>query len=56
MKGGAVKKGDGKDVHHRNNNSKQNNRSNLQAQSKYENRSFKRNSEGGHARSGKKKK
>ena len=55
MKGGTVKKGDGKDVHHRNNNSKQNSRSNLQAQSKYENRSFKRNSKGGHARSGKKK-
>jgi|TARA_R110000751_G_scaffold291357_1_gene398274 hypothetical protein len=56
MKGGVVKKGDGKDVDHKNKNPKDNKRANLRAQSKYKNRSFKRNSNGGHAGSGKKKK
>ena len=55
-KEGVVKKGDGKDVDHKNKNPKSNGRSNLRAQSKYKNRSFKRNSNGGHAGSGKKKK
>lgn len=41
-KAGVVKKGDGKDVHHKDNNPKNNSRSNLKATSKSSNRSFKR--------------
>ena len=44
---GAVKKGDGKDVAHKNNNTSNNSRSNLAVQSKAKNRSFKRNKKGG---------
>jgi hypothetical protein len=45
---GKAKKGDGKDVAHRNNNTNQNGFSNLLVQSPSKNRSFKRNSKGGH--------
>lgn len=48
MKLGKVRKGDGKDVAHKDNNPHNNKRSNLAVQSKSKNRSFKRNSKGGH--------
>ena len=41
---GKVRKGDGKDVAHRNNNTADNSMSNLSVQSKAKNRSFPRNS------------
>lgn len=43
MKAGKVRKGDGKDVAHKNNNTANNSASNLAVQSKAKNRSFKRN-------------
>ena len=43
-KAGVVKKGDGKDVNHRNGNPKDNSRKNLQVTTKRANRSFPRNS------------
>jgi hypothetical protein len=45
---GKVRKGDGKDVAHKDNNPKNNKSSNLAVQSKAQNRSFPRNSSGGH--------
>ena len=48
-KGGVVKKGDGKDVDHKNGNPLDNNRSNLTVKTKAANRSFKRNSKAGKA-------
>ena len=48
-KGGVVKKGDGKDVDHKNGNPLDNNRSNLTVKTKTANRSFKRNSKAGKA-------
>lgn len=45
--GGAVKKGDGKDVNHRNGNPKDNSRKNLSVTTKTANRSFPRNSRAG---------
>lgn len=45
--GGAVKKGDGKDVNHRNGNPKDNSRKNLSVTTKSANRSFPRNSRAG---------
>lgn len=53
MKAGKVHKGDGKDVAHKDNNTAHNSRSNLAVQSKAKNRSFPRNSRGGHKRQGK---
>lgn len=50
MKSGRVRKGDGKDVSHRDNNPKNNKRSNLSVQSKSKNRSFKRNKKAGRKR------
>lgn len=47
-KAGKVRKGDGKDVAHKDNNPNNNSRKNLAVQSKSNNRSFKRNSKGGH--------
>lgn len=44
---GKVRKGDGKDVAHKNNNPKNNSMSNLAVQSKAKNRSFPRNSNAG---------
>lgn len=44
IKAGAVKKGDGKDVAHKNNNTANNSRKNLAVQSKAKNRSFPRTS------------
>jgi hypothetical protein len=44
VKAGKVRKGDGKDVAHKNNNTNNNSMSNLAVQSKAKNRSFKRNS------------
>lgn len=44
MKAGKVRKGDGKDVAHKDNNTANNSSSNLAVQSKAKNRSFKRNS------------
>ena len=41
-KAGKVRKGDGKDVHHRNRNTKDNRAKNLAVVSKRQNRSFKR--------------
>ena len=46
-KSGSVKKNDGKDVHHKNGNPKDNSRSNLTVKSKSTNRSFPRNSKAG---------
>jgi hypothetical protein len=46
-KGGAVKKGDGKDVDHKNGNPLDNRKKNLKATSKSTNRSFPRNSKAG---------
>lgn len=48
MKEGKVHKGDGKDVAHLDNNTAHNVDSNLGVQTKTQNRSFKRNSKGGH--------
>lgn len=45
---GKARVGDGKDVAHKNNNPKDNKSSNLTMQSKSKNRSFARNSRGGH--------
>ena len=47
MKAGVVKKGDGKDVHHRNGNPKDNRRKNLSITTKKANRSFPRNRNAG---------
>jgi len=47
MKAGKVRKGDGKDVAHKNNNTANNSRSNLAVQSKAKNRSFPRNKKAG---------
>jgi len=44
---GKASKGDGKDIAHKNNNTKNNSLSNLEAQSKKKNRSFPRNSNAG---------
>lgn len=46
-KTGAVKKGDGKDVNHRNGNPRDNSRKNLSVTTKRANRSFPRNSRAG---------
>ena len=48
-KGNIVKKGDGKDVDHKNGNPLDNKRSNLTVKTKTANRSFKRNSKAGKA-------
>lgn len=48
IKAGKARKGDGKDVAHKNNNPKDNRKSNLTMQSKAKNRSFPRNKKGGH--------
>ena len=45
---GRAQKGDGKDVAHKNNNPMNNGLSNLLVQAPIKNRSFKRNSKGGH--------
>lgn len=45
VKAGKVRKGDGKDVAHKNNNTANNSMSNLAVQSKAKNRSFKRNAQ-----------
>lgn len=50
MAEGKVKKGDGKDVAHANDNCLDNRKSNLKVQSKSQNRSFPRNSNGGKKR------
>lgn len=47
MKAGKVRKGDGKDVAHKDNNTGNNSTSNLAVQSKAKNRSFKRNKKAG---------
>jgi len=49
IKSGAAKKGDGKDVHHRNNNPLDNSAGNTVVRSASSNRSFKRNKNAGHA-------
>jgi hypothetical protein len=46
-KAGKVRKGDGKDVAHKNNNTSNNSKSNLSVQSKSTNRSFARNKNAG---------
>ena len=46
-KTGVVKKGDGKDINHRNGNPRDNSRKNLQVTTKRVNRSFPRNSRAG---------
>jgi hypothetical protein len=46
---GKVSKGDGKDVAHKDNNTKNNSMRNLLVQPPSKNRSFKRNSKGGHS-------
>ena len=43
VKAGKVRKGDGKDVDHKNGNPRDNRKSNLRVQSKIKNRSFARN-------------
>lgn len=48
QKAGAVKKGDGKDVHHKDRNTSNNSRKNLSVKSKSSNRSFSRKRERGH--------
>lgn len=48
IKAGLARKGDGKDVAHKDNNPNNNSRSNLSIQSKAKNRSFPRNKRGGH--------
>ena len=45
--GGVVRKGDGKDVHHKDGNPRNNKRSNLAVTTKRANRSFPRNSKAG---------
>tara|TARA_B100001094_G_C18194490_1_gene809626 strand:+ start:869 stop:1117 length:249 start_codon:yes stop_codon:yes gene_type:complete len=45
--GGLAKKGDGKDVHHKDGNTKNNSRKNLSVVSKAKNRSFPRNAKAG---------
>ena len=50
MADGKVKKYDGKDVDHKNGNAHDNSKSNLRVQSKSQNRSFPRNSNGGKKR------
>jgi hypothetical protein len=50
MADGKVKKYDGKDIDHKNGNPKDNSKSNLRVQSKSQNRSFPRNSNGGKKR------
>lgn len=50
MAEGKVKKYDGKDVDHKNGNAHDNSKSNLRVQSKSQNRSFPRNSNGGKKR------
>ena len=45
--GGSVKKGDGKDVHHKDGNPRNNAKSNLRVQSAGTNRSFPRNKKAG---------
>jgi hypothetical protein len=47
MKAGKVKKGDGKDVAHKDNNTRNNSKKNLSVQSKKKNRSFPRNKKAG---------
>ena len=47
MKGGSVRKGDGKDVHHKDGNPRNNKSSNLAVATKKANRSFPRNSKAG---------
>lgn len=47
IESGKARKGDGKDVAHKNNNPKDNRKSNLTVQSKATNRSFARNSKAG---------
>lgn len=47
VKAGRAKKGDGKDVDHKNGNPKQNGKKNLRMQSKKKNRSFPRNKKAG---------
>lgn len=54
-KAGKVRKGDGKDVHHKDRNTKNNKRSNLSVKSKSKNRSFSRKGEKGHGSRRKKK-
>jgi|TARA_B110000438_G_scaffold220420_1_gene213490 hypothetical protein len=49
IKSGAVKKGDGKDIHHRDNNPNNNSSGNTVVLSASSNRSFKRNKNAGHA-------
>lgn len=48
MKKGRVRLGDGMDVHHKDNNPKNNSSKNLSATKKGSNRSFPRNKKGGH--------
>jgi hypothetical protein len=50
MKEGKVKKGDGKDVDHKNTNARDNSKKNLRVQSKSTNRSFARTKTGGKAK------
>lgn len=50
IKAGKAKKGDGKDVAHKNNRTSDNSMSNLQMQSKAKNRSFARNKNAGRKR------
>ena len=47
VKGGVAKKGDGKDVHHKDGNPKNNSRKNLTMTTKAKNRSFPRNAKAG---------
>ena len=47
---GKCSKGDGRDIDHKNGNPKDNSKSNLRVQSKSQNRSFPRNSNGGKKR------
>lgn len=47
MKAGKVKKGDGKDVHHKDGNPMNHNKSNLKVVRRSKNRSFARNSKAG---------
>jgi hypothetical protein len=47
---GKCSKGDGRDIDHKNGNAKDNSKSNLRVQSKSQNRSFPRNSNGGKKR------
>jgi len=47
IKAGKARKGDGKDVDHKDGNPKNNNKENLRMQTKKANRSFKRNSKAG---------